>query len=227
MTADLFDEFAAAEAALQVEQRAHAADVKAVAIKRKAQRLTLRRAKTEAVLLDILPKTLENDHSYHVTSHGDVDALPYLIHILRAQPLDRLLLATWCMSMADIDYLRGELEAYRLDKIDFVLGEIFPSSYTDEYEAIQRMERDGMATMKIARCHAKVMAGSHAASGFYFAMESSANVNTNPRIEQTAIHTSRALHDFYVEFFDGLKSIDATSYHAAAKKRATLKGAAA
>ena len=38
-----------------------------------------------------------------------------------------------------IDYLRGELEAYRLDKIDFVLGEIFPSSYTDEYEAIQRM----------------------------------------------------------------------------------------
>ncbi len=224
-TPGLFDEFAEAEAALKVEQRTHATHLKAVAIARKAQRLTLRRAKSESVLSDILPATLEPDTSYHVISHGDVDALSYLIHILRTQPLSRVLIATWCMAMPDIEYLRGELENYRIDHVDFVLGEIFPSTYPDEYEAVKRMQDDGIATMKIARCHAKIMAGSDPDSGFYFAIESSANVNTNPRIEQTAIHASRDLHDFYVDFFNGLKSIDAASSHAAGKRRAAAKHA--
>lgn len=39
-------------------------------------------------------------------------------------------------------------------------------------------------------------------------IESSVNVNTNPRMEQTAIHNDKELHDFYSEFFDGVKSID-------------------
>jgi hypothetical protein len=49
---------------------------------------------------------------------------------------------------------------------------------------------------------------SNAGEGYYLAIESSANVNTNPRIEQTVVHADRAVHDFYQEFFHGLKSID-------------------
>lgn len=48
-------------------------------------------------------------------------------------------------------------------------------------------------------------------SGIWFVIESSANANTNPRIEQTAIHMSRELHDFYHAFFSDLKDIDAKS----------------
>lgn len=39
-----------------------------------------------------------------------------------------------------------------------------------------------------------------------FVCESSANINTNPRAEQTAIHLDRGLADFYRQFFDGVKS---------------------
>ena len=39
-------------------------------------------------------------------------------------------------------------------------------------------------------------------------IESSANVNTNPRIEQSTIHRSADLYAFYAEFFDGIRSID-------------------
>lgn len=45
---------------------------------------------------------------------------------------------------------------------------------------------------------------------YYLAIESSANVNTNPRIEQTAMHRSRELFQFYREFFRDLRSIDST-----------------
>jgi hypothetical protein len=36
-------------------------------------------------------------------------------------------------------------------------------------------------------------------------------VNTNPRIEQTTLTRSRALFDFYFEFYRGLRSIDRTA----------------
>lgn len=55
MNADLFDEFAVAEQALTVEQEHHGHALKAAAIARKTSRLILRRAKSEAVLAEILP----------------------------------------------------------------------------------------------------------------------------------------------------------------------------
>lgn len=226
MTATLFDEFAAAEAMLASEKQHHGVAIRARAISQRKHRIEVRRAKTTAVLFDILPATLEDGVSYHVISHGDVDALSYLIHIMRGGlTLDSLLISTWCMAEPDVDWLRAQCEAWRIGRIDFVLGEIFPASYPDEYDAITKMELAEMATMKIARNHAKIMAGCHAESGLYFAIESSSNVNTNPRIEQTAIHVSRELHDFYREFYAGVKSIDGARYKQAKNSKNAKRNA--
>lgn len=212
VTTDLFAEFAAAESELTVEREHHGQALKAKAIARKTSRITLRRAKSETVLAEVLPAVLEMGMSYHVISHGDVDSLSYLAHIVKTTPLDSLLLSTWCMAMPDLEWLRVQTESWRIGHIDFVLGEIFPSQYPDEYMAVQAMEANEQATMRIAKNRAKVMVGSHAESGLYFAIESSANVNTNPRIEQTAVHMCRELHDHYLEFFAGIKSIDGNRY---------------
>ena len=206
------DIFAEAEAQLLSDQKAHAQDIKARAIVRKTSRIEIRRANCEKTLHEILPAKLEMGMSYHVISQGDVDSLSYLIHIVKQRTLDALLLSTWCMANPDLEWLRDQIENVRIGSIDFALGEIFPSQYPDEYEAVAQMERDGMCTMKIARNHAKVMAGCHEASGFYFVIESSANVNTNPRIEQTAIHFSRELFDHYVGFYAEIKTIDGSRY---------------
>lgn len=212
MMGDLFDEFALAEQYVETEKYDHGIEIKAKAIIRKTNRIEMRRAKSEQVLFDLLPPILEKDTSYHVISHGDVDALSYLIHIVKAQPLDNLILSTWCMAMPDLAWLRQQCDTFRIGNIDFVLGEIFPSQYPDEYTECQQMEKDELCTLKIARNHSKVMVGHHAESGFYFAIESSSNVNTNPRIEQTAIHISKDLHDHYAEFYAGIKSIDGNRY---------------
>ena len=66
----------------------------------------------------------------------------------------------------------------------------------------------------IAKNHSKITLASNTAENYYLAIEGSANVNTNPRIEQAAIHASRELFEFYREFFRDLRSIDrATKSH--------------
>jgi len=137
-TATLFDdEFALAEAANAVSEREHGQAIKARAISRKITRTETRRAKSEAVLFDILPARLEMGTSYHVISHGDVDSLSYLIHIAKNQELDSVLISTWCMAMPDLEWLRGKVDSFQFGKVDFVLGEIFPAQYPDEYKKIK------------------------------------------------------------------------------------------
>jgi len=43
-------------------------------------------------------------------------------------------------------------------------------------------------------------------------IESSANLNTNPRIEQTCITRDRDLFEFYRDFFSGIHSVTRNSY---------------
>ena len=57
------------------------------------------------------------------------------------------------------------------------------------------------------RNHSKIFAGfGKDLGGFDFVIESSANVNTNPRTENTVITINGELARFYKEFFDGINS---------------------
>ena len=44
--------------------------------------------------------------------------------------------------------------------------------------------------------------------GFYFGIQTSANINTNPRTEQGSITGDRGIYDFYREYFDGIISFE-------------------
>ena len=178
---------------------------RAIAIQTRKQ---VRRVKCEAVLAGILPQHLERDTSYHVMSHGDVDSLSYLRHIVTAQPLEYVSISTWVIARNDIDEIAGWLDGGRVQRIDFYLGEIFPGQYGDEHAQIKRVMARNQGRIVIARNHSKVMLAMNAAEDYYAAIESSANVNTNPRIEQTSIHRSEDLFHFYKDFFDGLRTID-------------------
>ncbi len=78
------------------------ASKKARAIKLQTRK-QVRRAKSEAALADILPAHLDADTSYHVISHGDVDALSYLRHVVKAEALDYVAISTWVMARNDIE----------------------------------------------------------------------------------------------------------------------------
>lgn len=205
---DLFEtELAAAElAAVEYEQ-----EKKAVAIARRKNKTIMRRANSEAHLAEILPP-VEMGHSYHIISRGDIDAMTYLVHILKQTgPIQTLTLSTWCMAMPDVEEIEIAIKAGMIGHAHLCVGEIFPNQYTDEYEKLREIETTGKIRVTVARNHSKVMLGAAPAAGIWFVIESSSNVNTNTRIEQTAIHMDKDLHDFYAEFFDELKDIDSKS----------------
>lgn len=176
---------------------------------RQKHRHKARRATAESHLAEILPKVFEPGESWHVISHGDIDSLSYLIHAISGYGyFDLVALSTWCMAKNDVDQIAEWLDSGRIESIEVYAGEIFPSQYPAEYERLVEVAALYSGRLTIARNHSKIILANQAETNTWLVMESSANINTNPRIEQTCIHNSADLFDFYLDFFRGLRSID-------------------
>ena len=165
-----------------------------------------RRISSELALEQSLPWHFEPGVAYHCISHGDVDSLTYLRVIVKQQHIRYAILSTWCMAAEDIKEIDSWLAAGYIDRIDFFCGEIFRGTYTKEYNAMKELCRRHGCKMSIFRNHSKVMIVY--GERFNAVIESSANVNTNPRTEQTCITLDDGLCDFYLEFFNGIVSFE-------------------
>lgn len=173
---------------------------------RMSERHFERRVKSELALQETLPWHFENGYSYHCISHGDVDSLTYLRAIVKQQKIKYVLLSTWCMAITDVEEIKSWLDKGYIERIDFYCGEIFQKQYAGVYKFMKENCIVENARVCICRNHSKVMAGY--GERFDFVIESSANVNTNPRIEQASIHIDTKLADFFKEFYDGLNSFN-------------------
>ena len=163
-----------------------------------------RRVKSELALEQSLPWHLENGASYHCLSFGDVDSLTYLRTIVKQQPLEYVLISTWCLAMTDAEELKKWLDAGYIKRVDIYAGEIFTKQYAPVYNfLLQNCLVDG-ARVAIFRNHSKVIAGF--GRDFDFAIAGSANINSNPRCENMTITCNTDVAMFYKEFYDGIKS---------------------
>lgn len=176
---------------------------------RAAHRHYMRRANAEKTLAEILPPVFTPGDSWHVISRGDIDSLSYLRHaITSVSHFDHVLLSTWCIARPDLEEIAAWLDQGKIEQFDLYAGEIFPSQYGDEYEQMLKLCETYGARLVIAKNHSKITLAYTQETNTHLVFESSANVNTNPRIEQTTIHASAELHAFYAEFFAGIRSID-------------------
>lgn len=177
---------------------------KSVKAKRTTERHFERRIKSELALEKELPWHFEKGASYHCISFGDVDALTYLRVIVKQQRIRYVLLSTWCMAVTDAEEIRKWLDAGYIERVDFYVGEIFQGSYAEVYKYLkENCVRNG-GRICVFRNHSKVIAGF--GERFDFAIASSANVNTNPRCENTTITVDTEVARFYKDFFDGVNS---------------------
>lgn len=165
-----------------------------------------RRAFSETQLLDVLNLSMKNGESYHCITGGDVDGLSYLKIMLRQQKLDYCLFSTWCMAIDDILQIEEWLEKGMIKKVDAYVGEIFPTSYSQQYEVLKRIINKFGGKVVVFRNHSKIFAGY--GEKFAFGIETSANINTNPRTENGCITIGQEIFEFYKEFFDGIKSFE-------------------
>ena len=165
-----------------------------------------RRFKSEREVEEILDWDFEPGVAYHVISSGNIDSLTFLKHILRQQRVKYLAYSTWCMALQDVKELERYLELGRLHRVDTYVGEIFKGSYGNEYSGLCSLHDKYGGRVAIFRNHAKVYCGF--GGKFDFVIESSANINTNPRAENTVITIDKGLAEFYKEFFDGIVSFE-------------------
>lgn len=171
-----------------------------------------RRAFSEVSLIDACGKfDFKEGESYHFITAGDVDSLSYLKAILRQQSLKYCLLSTWCMSAEDILQLQLWCDEGRIERLDIYVGEIFPTTYKIEFRMLQDMYAEngknvGGGRFAVFRNHSKIYAGY--GDKFAFGIETSANVNTNPRTENGCITISKEIYEFYREYFDGIVSFE-------------------
>ena len=165
-----------------------------------------RKAASEEALSKALDWHFAEGDSYHCFSFGDVDSLTFFKHVLRQQRVLYLALSTWCMAGEDVDDLAEWHRRGMLGRVDFYVGEIFPGSYPEVYDAVLRFLPECGGRLVVFRNHSKVMAV--VGERFDCLIESSANVNTNPRSENTVITVDRQLVADYVELLNGIKSFD-------------------
>ena len=173
---------------------------------RMTERHFMRRASSEQMLNETLDWHFEDGNSYHTISQGDIDSLTFLRAVVKQQKIDYMLISTWCMAVTDAEEVHSWLERGLVKRVDFYVGEIFQGSYAPVYEYIKKNCIVDGARLAIFRNHSKIMAGF--GERFDFAIESSANVNTNPRAEQTTICVDRGLARFYKDWFDGIKAFN-------------------
>lgn len=161
---------------------------------------------SEAALSDALDWHLEQGVAYHVISSGDVDSLTFLRHVLRDQRADYVILSTWCMATSDAIEMREWVERGLVSRFDYYVGEIFKGGYRGCRDVLD--ETCHLCGGRVARFrnHSKLMC--IFGERYDCVIESSANVDTNPRTEQTCITASSDLARFYKEYFDDINDFD-------------------
>lgn len=183
---------------------------------RYARRHIARKAASEQALMDSLNWYFEPGDCYHCFSFGDVDSMSFFKHVLRQQRVKYLALSTWCMAGEDVDDLKKWWQLGYVGRVDFYLGEIFQSQYPEVAAAADLFARQEGGRICVFRNHSKVMA--IVGEKFDCLIESSANVNTNPRSENTVLTVDTDLVNYYIDLFNGIVPFnkefrDAPLYH--------------
>lgn len=166
---------------------------------------------SEAALLDVADWFYEKGTAYHYISCGDVDSLSFFKHILRQQKIKYAIIATWVMATKDAETMLEWLNKGLIGRYDFYVGEIFRDIYEGDRErgclnVLYNISELCGGRVARFRNHSKVIVVY--GEKFDAVIESSANIDTNPRTEQTCITCDTGLCDFYKEFYDGIKDFD-------------------
>ena len=110
------------------------------------------------------------------------------------------------MAAEDVYQFEDWLKAGKIKKCDAYVGEIFPGTYRLEYAKLKPLIEAYGGRIAVFRNHSKIFAGY--GDKFAFGIETSANINTNPRTENGCITIDRKLFEFYKSYFDGIVSFD-------------------
>lgn len=169
-----------------------------------------RRAASEEKLREVLPQSFEENDHWHVLSAGDIDAMSFAAHLLATRTASYMLFSTWHLAKDDIEQLHAWLQSRKVEHADAYIGEIFRGSYPAEYGALCSTVRQHGGRVATFRNHSKVFC--IACADERFVIESSANINTNPRCENTVLTKSADLYAHHKAYFDSVRGFNQSDF---------------
>ena len=139
---------------------------------------------------------------YHVLTGGDVDFLTFLRFAMRQQPAEYLMVSSWCYGVEDVAEIASWVDRGYVRRLDAYMGEIAAASYALCQEELAAAAEATGGRVGVFRNHSKVAV--ILGDRFSCAITSSANINTNPRTENTVITCDRDVALWYKAYYDGI-----------------------
>lgn len=179
----------------------------AQAVRRTNQTRT-RRVNNDEQIAKLLPAKIDQGDSWHILSTGDLDVLSFTRHLLAGYGhFDSCVMSTWRINTADIEEIARWIDAGKIGEWHLIIDQRFQRLAPDSYAAMLDLNRiyGDSVSVSMALNHSKLTLLENIEQGEKLVIESSANVNTNRRLENTAIHACAVLHDFYSKALNGIR----------------------
>lgn len=173
----------------------------------------VRRANGVVELNRLMTERPTPGRSIHILTGGNVDLLSHLMWLLQFWPkVRRVFLSAWAISGVDILKCKQYLEQGTIGTLELLLGDIFPSKYKMEWAKLMEMYDAGVITNIFnSSIHSKVML-IDVDDQTKIVIESSANCNMNPRVEQSCVTVSDELFRFYDTYLHGILDNEEARY---------------
>ena len=161
----------------------------------------MRRAYGVGELVKLMSDKPVTGKSYHIITGGAMDLICHLYWLLRHWPhMKKVLISAWAISGRDILFLEKLLKDGQIDRVELLVGDIFPTKYKMEWKKLMEIyDSGGISAVYKSTIHSKLLL-MEADDGTKLVIESSANCNMNPRVEQSCVTVSEKLYDFYFTY---------------------------
>ena len=161
----------------------------------------MRRAYGVGELVKLMSDKPVPGKSYHIITGGAIDLICHLYWLLRHWPhMKKVLISAWAISGRDILFLEKLLKDGQIDRVELLVGDIFPTKYKMEWKKLMEIyDSGGISAVYKSTIHSKLLL-MEAYDGTKLVIESSANCNMNPRVEQSCVTVSEKLYDFYFTY---------------------------
>ena len=154
------------------------------------------------MLAEIMPEVAENKAYTFISVKGGFSSINFIDYIAKKSEIDELTVTTLAVGRKHIRHL----DKLPIKKAKFICSGIFEKrglakeyDYYDTFKTI--CENHGWEYSNVNN-HSKVILMRSA--GKKYVLETSSNLNENPKIEQFCFQIDEKLYDFYYEFFKRL-----------------------
>lgn len=160
-----------------------------------------------AIIEDLTPKLPEDESFVYITS-GGFSSIAFIVWIAGQTRIKSLFASTLRVGVRQAQMLDGLRNDGRLDKVNLLVGGAMKDNCEHNrgygyLEQITDIFNANGWTVNMYNNHSKVMLFDTDAGKFV--IESSSNLNENPKVEQFRLEKSAELFDFYSSFFRGIR----------------------